>query len=173
MKSAFDSFCRIVAPMALLAAPAAALADPVSATRPESVVSALKQAGYAAALGQDDSGDPLVKADIGGWQTLVVFYDCNEITHEGCQSLQFNAGFMPERPFGAAQAAAFTRENRFGAVAVNDDKSVNVTWDVITGEGIDPSVFALVVKSYRLALDTVGAQVFPGKSGVRVATASR
>ncbi|MEO0031744.1 MAG: hypothetical protein RIS94_1502 [Pseudomonadota bacterium] len=173
MKSVFDSFCRTIAPVALLATPAVAFADPVSAMKPESVVSALKDAGYQASLGQDDSGDPLVKADIGGWQTLVVFYDCNEITHESCQSLQFNAGFMPERPFGAAQAAAFVRDNRFGAVSVNDDKSVNVTWDVITGQGIDPSVFALVVKSYRLALDTIGTQVFPGKAPVRVASALR
>ncbi|MDF8334827.1 YbjN domain-containing protein [Novosphingobium cyanobacteriorum] len=177
MKSFRDSICRIIAPIAMLAplpaVAAPAPADTVSATRPQSIVVALQAAGYTAQLGQDDAGDPLVKADIGGWQTLVVFYDCNEVTHEGCQSLQFNAGFMPERPFGATQAAAFVRDNRFGAVSVNDDKSLNVTWDVITGEGIDPSVFALVVKSYRLALDSIGTQVFPGKGPMQVASASR
>jgi hypothetical protein len=175
MKSAFQQLCATIAPIGLAAAllaPVPALAETVSAMKPASVVEALKTAGYEASLTQDESGDPLVKAAIGGWQTLVVFYDCNEITHEACQSLQFNASFMPERAFDAAHAAAFVRDNRFGAVSVADDKSVNVTWDVITGQGIDPSVFALVVKSYRLALDTIGTQVFAA-GRPRLASAAR
>ncbi|WP_408590780.1 YbjN domain-containing protein [Novosphingobium sp.] len=153
--------------------PATAYADSISASRPEGIVAALQAAGHEAALTHDESGDPLIQASIGGWSTQVVFYDCNEITHESCQSLQFATGFMPERPFGAAQAAAFVRDNRFGAVSVADDKTVSVTWDVITGSGIDPQVFGLVLKSYRLALDTIGGQVFAPGHQPRLASASR
>jgi hypothetical protein len=151
----------------------AAAADGVSAADPASVAAALKAAGHNAVLTRDDSGDPLIRAQIGGWTTQVVFYDCNEVTHAGCQSLQFNASFIPDKPFDATAAAAFVRDNRFGAVSVNPDHSVNVTWDVITGRGIDPSVFALVVKSYRLALDTIGSEVFTPAHQPRLASASR
>lgn len=154
------------------AAPAQA-ADTVSAADPAGVVAALSAAGHKAMLGQDSSGDPLIRAEIGGWSTQIVFYDCNEITHSACQSLQFNASFMPEKAFDSAAAAAFVRDNRFGAVTVAPDRSVNVTWDVITGRGIDPSVFALVVKSYRLALDTIGEQVFSPQHRPHLASAAR
>jgi hypothetical protein len=159
---------------AMAAAPAiAAVPDAVAAAEPAGVVAALQAAGHRAVLTQDDSGDPLIHASIGGWTTQVVFYDCNEISHAGCQSLQFNASFMPEKPFDAAAAAAFVRDNRFAAVTVAPDKSVSVTWDVITGRGIDPSVFALVVKSYRLALDTVGSEVFSPANRPHLASAAR
>lgn len=176
MKLANNALFRIIAPLAAgaaFAAPVAAHAESISANRPESIVAALQAAGHQAVLGHDDSGDPLIQATIGGWSTQVVFYDCNEITHQSCQSLQFATGFMPERPFGAAQAAAFVRDNRFGAVSIGDDKSVSVTWDVITGSGIDPQVFGLVLKSYRLALDTIGSQVFAPGHQPRLASASR
>ena len=178
MKSTIDSFCRLIASGALLAPLAAHAAQPaaapanVSAMQPQSVVAALESLGHQAQLGADSSGDPLVKADIGGWRTQVVFYDCNEITHEGCQSLQFNASFVPDRPFDAQKAAAFVRDNRFGAVSVGDDKSVNMTWDVITGEGIQPSVFALVVKSFGLALDTIGSEAFTKGRAPQLASAA-
>ena len=155
------------------AAPVDARADSIAAAEPATVAAALKAAGHDAVLTRDDSGDPLIKANIGGWATQVVFYDCNEITHDACQSLQFSASFMPEKAFTSADAAAFVRDNRFGAVTVAPDRSVNVTWDVITGRGIDPSVFALVLKSYRLALDTIGSEVFTPANRPRLASASR
>ncbi len=168
---------RSFAALALLlgsAAPALAAENtPIAAAEPATVEAGLKAAGHNAVLTRDDNGDPLIRATIGGWATQVVFYDCNEITHTACQSLQFNASFMPEKPFDAAAAAAFVRDNRFGAVTVAPDRSINVTWDVITGRGIDPSVFALVVKSYRLALDTIGAQVFSPEHGPHLASAAR
>ncbi len=145
----------------------------VAAAEPAGVIAALHAAGHDAHLARDDSGDPLIHARIGGWATQVVFYDCNPITHAGCQSLQFNASFMPEKPFDAAAAAAFVRDNRFGAVTVAPDHAITVTWDVITGRGIDPSVFALVVKSYRLALDTIGSEVFSPASRPHLASAAR
>jgi len=164
-------------PLALcagFAAPAfAAPAYGVAAAEPASVAAALRAAGHDALLTHDDSGDPLIKASIGGWATQVVFYDCNEVTHAACQSLQFSASFIPEMPFTSADAAAFVRENRFGAVTVAPDRSVNVTWDVITGRGIDPSVFALVIKSYRLALDTIGSEVFSPANRPHLASAAR
>jgi len=174
MKSVFTPIFACLAVLcAGFAAPAAAAPnDGIAAAEPASVAAAIKAAGNDAVLTRDEAGDPLIKATIGGWSTQVVFYDCNEITHAACQSLQFSSSFMPERPFGTADAAAFVRDNRFGAVTVGPDRSVNVTWDVITGRGIAPSVFALVIKSYRLALDTIGAQVFTPANRPHLASAA-
>ncbi|WP_428333428.1 YbjN domain-containing protein [Novosphingobium sp.] len=178
MKSVFSPIARATIPaiFCAMACGVPAFAEsftPVSATDPAGIVSVLQASGDKAQLTHDDSGDPLIKAQIGGWTTQIVFYDCNEITHSACQSLQFNANFMPEKPFDAAAAAAFVRDNRFGAVTVSPDRTVNVTWDVITGRGIDPAVFSLVVKSYRLALDTIGSQVFSPAHMSHLASASR
>jgi hypothetical protein len=180
MKSVRDPIAKATIPLALCAALAIAsparadtLNSPVSATEPAGIVTALRAAGHDAVLTHDDGGDPLIKASIGGWTTQIVFYDCNEITHAACQSLQFNASFVPDKPFDSTAAAAFVRDNRFGAVTVAPDRTVNVTWDVITGRGIDPSVFALVVKSYRLALDTIGSEVFSPAHRPHLASASR
>jgi hypothetical protein len=189
MKSVFAPIARFLIPLALYAGtvvPAhaemsalpemsahAGMSNGVAAADPASVAAALKAAGHDAVLTHDDSGDPLIRASIGGWASQIVFYDCNEITHAGCQSLQFSASFMPEKPFDAAAAAAFVRDNRFGAVTVGPDRAINVTWDVITGRGIDPSVFALVVKSYRLALDTIGSEVFTPAHRPHLASATR
>ena len=177
MKSACNPIFRVFSVgllgMAMLCGAPARAADSVSASDPAGVVAALSAAGHKAVLGHDSSGDPLIRAEIGGWTTQIVFYDCNEITHAGCQSLQFNASFMPEKAFDAAAAAAFVRDNRFGAVTVAPDRSVSVTWDVITGRDIDPSVFSLVVKSYRLALDTIGEQVFLPQHRPHLASAAR
>jgi hypothetical protein len=72
--------------------------------------------------------------------------------------LQFASSFHPERPFSAEKAVEFVNANRFGAVSVAPDKSVTVSWDVITGRGLDASVFAMVVRSYRMALDRSAAR---------------
>jgi hypothetical protein len=152
--------CAVIGGIMLATTPSAR-AETVSAMTPASVVTALKAQGYQATLGEDSSGDPLVTADIGGWRSQVVFYDCNEVTHAACQSLQFSSSFHPERPFDAEKAVAFVNANRFGAVSVAADKSVTVSWDVITGSGIDTSVFAMVVKSYRMALDRSAAKCSP------------
>ncbi|GHC92795.1 YbjN domain-containing protein [Novosphingobium pokkalii] len=164
--------CAVIGGIMLATAPSAR-AETVSAMTPASVVTALKAQGYQATLGEDSSGDPLVTADIGGWRSQVVFYDCNEVTHAACQSLQFSSSFHPERPFDAEKAVAFVNANRFGAVSVAADKSVTVSWDVITGSGIDTSVFAMVVKSYRMALDSIGSEVFLASGHPQLASAAR
>lgn len=173
MEIKLPAIASVVVAGILLATAPCAQAETVSAMTPASVVSALQAQGHDAKLGQDSSGDPLVMADIGGWRTQVVFYDCNEVTHAACQSLQFSSSFHPERPFDAEKAVEFVNANRFGAVSVAPDKSVTVSWDVITGSGLDASVFAMVVKSYRLALDSIGSEVFPGGGHPQLASAAR
>lgn len=138
----------------------AAHATTVSAIRPEGVAEALTNLGYSAELARDASGDPLINADIGGWQAALMFYECNEKTHDGCQSLQFVANFTPEKKFTAEDALRFNRNTRFASVSLGKDAAVMMTWDVVTGKGIDLEVFSNSVDMFRSAMDTLGTEVF-------------
>jgi hypothetical protein len=83
----------------------------VSAVKPDGVAVALQNLGYKAELAKDANGDPLINTDIGGWQAALLFYECNEKTHDGCQSLQ-----LPERRLvEGAQLAAVQRGPSGGA----------------------------------------------------------
>lgn len=132
----------------------------VSAVKPEGVAEALKNLGYAAELAKDANGDPLINADIGGWQAALLFYECNEKTHDGCQSLQFVANFTAEKKFTAEDAVRFNRNTRFASVSLGKDDAVMMTWDVVTGKGIDFEVFSNSVDMFRSAMDTLGTEVF-------------
>ena len=132
----------------------------VSAVKPDSVAVALQNLGYNAELAKDANGDPLINTDIGGWQAALLFYECNEKTHDGCQSLQFVANFTPEKKFTADDAVRFNRNTRFASVSLDKDQSVMMTWDVVTGKGIDLEVFSNAVDMFRSAMDTLGTEVF-------------
>lgn len=140
--------------------PAASHATTVSAVKPDSVTEALRNLGYSAELVRDANGDPLINADIGGWQAALMFYECDAKSHEGCQSLQFVANFTPEKKFGAAEAVQFMKNTRFASVSIAQDDSVLMTWDVITGKGIDLEVFSSAVDNFRSAMDNLGTEVF-------------
>ncbi|MGV3511523.1 MAG: YbjN domain-containing protein [Novosphingobium sp.] len=143
-------------------APSAAQAatGTVSAVKPEGVAEALKNLGYTAELAKDSNGDPLINTEIGGWQAALLFYECNEKTHDGCQSLQFVANFTAEKKFTAEDAVRFNRNTRFASVSLGKDDAVMMTWDMVTGKGIDFEVFSNSVDMFRSAMDTLGAEVF-------------
>jgi len=140
--------------------PATASATTVSAIKPDGVAEALTNLGYTAELATDANGDPLINADIGGWQAALMFYECNAKTHDGCQSLQFVANFTPEKKFTAEDAVRFNRNTRFASVSLGKDDAVMMTWDVVTGKGIDFEVFSNSVDMFRSAMDTLGSEVF-------------
>ncbi|KPF91949.1 hypothetical protein IP81_07785 [Novosphingobium sp. AAP83] len=132
----------------------------VTAVKPDSVAVALQNLGYKAELAKDANGDPLINTDIGGWEAALLFYECNEKTHDGCQSLQFVANFTPEKKFTPDDAVRFNRNTRFASVSLDKDQSVMMTWDVVTGKGIDLEVFSNAVDMFRSAMDTLGTEVF-------------
>ncbi|MBB3858919.1 GH18 family chitinase [Novosphingobium hassiacum] len=147
-----------MAPGAALAA--ASSTTTVTAVRPDSVAQALNNLGYTAEMAKDANGDPLINADIGGWQAALMFYECNDKTHDGCQSLQFVANFTPEKTFSAEDAVKFMRNTRFASVSLDKDQAVTMTWDVVTGKGIDLEVFSNSVDMFRSAMDSLGTAVF-------------
>lgn len=154
----------------LLAASALALATPplgaqtgeamVTAKNPQGIVDALEGAGYDAELTQDGAGDPMIVTELSGWSSRIYFYGCDETSHDGCDALQFSAGFDRKQPWTAEEAIALARKYRFSSIYLDDEGDPYIEWDVITGDGIPAPVFLASVLSFSDAIDVARSEAF-------------
>ncbi|WP_338466315.1 YbjN domain-containing protein [Novosphingobium sp. ZN18A2] len=155
-------FAAAIAAVLATASPGTAEAR-VSAGDPDGMVAQLVKMGAKAELTRDDIGDPLINAEINGWKSSLVFYDCNA-AHAKCQSFQFVAIFDAPKGFDPAPLYDFPRTHRFAAITINAQGDPRVSWDVITNGGIDDGIFRSAVFSFGNMLDAVGAIIFPRKA---------
>lgn len=136
--------------------------DTLSAKEPAGIVIALLNAGYDATLETDDFDDPLIKFEGEGYKYDMLFYGCDETTHEGCDSVQLRAGFDRAKPWNADEAIKLSRENRYTAVALDDDGDPYIFWDIVTGEGIPAAVLLDSIDRFErnaeLAAETIFAE---------------
>lgn len=89
----FKTYRPLFAGLALALAPAgtAALAADVSASKPETLVSAMQDAGYRATLTTDQVGDPKIESAAAGVNFGVLFYGCTD--GADCTDVCLSAGF--------------------------------------------------------------------------------
>ena len=147
-----------------LAAPA--LAAPVSAKKPETLVGALSAAGYEVTAGTDDTGDPVLDLVMQGYKARLLFLDCDEQTHDKCGSVQFFASFDAEGAgLSAADAVRFAGRYRYGAVTLNPSGDPTLRWDVEIGDGIPREVFVTAASRFLGTVQALGAVVFPKVAG--------
>ncbi|BAR98575.1 hypothetical protein BV133_982 [Blastochloris viridis] len=74
-----------------------AVAADVTATRPDSLIAALQNAGYQAKLTKDATGDPMIESRAAGFRFRVVFFGCDNGAN--CNQVVFAAGFLTkEKP---------------------------------------------------------------------------
>ena len=66
---------------------ATANAANVTSHKPQSLVSALQNAGYKAALSKDDDGDPRIETASSGNTIRIVFSNCDN--HASCKTIEF------------------------------------------------------------------------------------
>ncbi len=154
---------RLLAASALvLAAPLGAQAGEamVTAKNPQGIVDTLKAAGYDAELTADGAGDPLVVTELSGWSTRIYFYGCDETSHDGCDAVQFSAGFDRKEPWTAEKAMALARTYRFSSTYLDDEGDPYIEWDVITGDGIPAPVFLASVLGFSDAIDVARSEAF-------------
>jgi hypothetical protein len=121
-----------------LAMPAAAAS--VRAQDPESLVTAMRNAGYSAKLGTDKVGDPMITSDIGGTTFQVFFYNCTD--HEECATVQFNAGFDLKTSPGLAPINEWNSKQRFGRAYIDKEGDPILQMDVdLDDGGLSPELF--------------------------------
>ena len=138
------------------------MAATVSARQPETLVAALKQAGYEVTAGTDDTGDPVLDLVMQGYKARLLFLDCDEASHDKCGSLQFFAAFDAEGAgMSVEDANLFARRYRYAAVSVTANGDPRLRWDIETGDGIPSEVFVTAAARFLGTVQAMGAMVFP------------
>lgn len=133
----------------------------VSAKDPQGLVNLLDIAGYRPELSTDGYGDPLITITLDDWGADLVFYGCDEDEHNECESLQLLAGFKPESPLTPEQLLGISKRFRFASVSLADDKTIQIGWDIVTGEGIPAKVLLQGLRHYTDTLDSAAEIIFP------------
>lgn len=111
-------------------------AGTICAADPQSVVSAIQDAGYRAKLGKMESnGNPFIASSAGGYDFDVQFNNCTD--NKDCESLMFIISFNNDDGANTIDLANKWNEgHRFSTMSLNDAKWLNVSYDVTTVGGL-------------------------------------
>lgn len=118
--------------VAAMGAAVPATAQTVQGTRPETIMTALRDAGYRAALSKDNVGDPVIKSGAAGVDFSVLFYNCTE--HKDCKTVQFYAGFV-KKGVSLDTMNTWNAEHRFGRAYLDDEKDPRIEMDLDLDKG--------------------------------------
>ncbi|HEX8125539.1 MAG TPA: YbjN domain-containing protein [Allosphingosinicella sp.] len=128
-----------------MAAFAAAWAIPahaqmVRAQDPGTLVSALQKAGYAAKLGTDKVGDPMITSGVSGTTFQIFFYNCTD--HKKCATVQFHSGYDLKTSVGLEKINDWNSNQRFGRAYLDkeDDPILQMDLDLDDG-GVSSALF--------------------------------
>lgn len=132
----------LVAALALVIAGDAAAAN-VTSFAPQTLVSALQDAGYKAKLTKDDAGDPRIETAVDGNDITVALLDC--VNNAGCHTVEFmgvwNCGDTVD---GCRKAAAeATAEESPSKVLWSEERKTAVVFMYMLFDkaGVSPELF--------------------------------
>jgi Putative bacterial sensory transduction regulator len=126
---------RILAALAIAITivPVHARAQMVTAQDPQSVVNAMKNAGYKAELTKDPTGDPVINSGSSGSDFSIYFYNCTK--NIDCRTVQFSAGYNPDKTPTAEVMNDWNINNRFARGYVTPKGTARVEMDVDLDDG--------------------------------------
>jgi hypothetical protein len=117
-----------------------AQAQMVQAQDPDSLVRALQDRGYAAQLGTDKVGDPMITSGVGGTTFQIFFYNCTDNTD--CATVQFHSGYDLDRTIGLERINEWNRAQRFGRAYLDRENDPILEMDVdLDDGGMSPELF--------------------------------
>jgi len=125
------TYMALAALLAGTAVPAGA--QMVRAQDPQSLVTALQEAGYAAKLGADKGGDPMITSGSSGTTFQIFFYNCT--AHKACATVQFHAGYDLEKGLAMDKINAWNSSQRFGRAYLDKDNDPIVEMDLDLDDG--------------------------------------
>jgi hypothetical protein len=114
----------------------------ICASQPETVLNAIKEAGFRAKLEKDKLGDPMISSAASGYNFEIYFYGCEKAKQ--CSSLQFQSSFSAEPDNTPAYANAWNSKKRFVQASV-EKQELQLSYDVSTIGGLNTENFADVV----------------------------
>ena len=126
--------------IALAWAAAPAGAQMVHAQDPQSVVSALQNGGYAAKLGVDKVGDPMITSGVSGTTFQIFFYNCTN--HLNCATVTFHSGYDLAQGPPLELINEWNRGQRFGRAYLDKENDPILEMDVdLDDGGVAPLLF--------------------------------
>lgn len=142
-------FRPAIALTAALCAPLPAVAqDLLTGANPFAFVTAIRDEGYKAELSEDDSGNPKIDGRMGRSNYSIFFLGCDD--SQGCNSVQFSAGYGKEAGWPLADVNAWNRAWRYGKAHVDDEGNPYLKYDVNTDFGITRESFADSLDIWRI-----------------------
>jgi Putative bacterial sensory transduction regulator len=123
---------RYLAALGALALGGAAQAEAISATNPQSIVTAMQNAGYKATLEKDSTGDPLIHSSSSGSNFSVFFFGCTK--NVDCRTIQFFAGYSDRKPT-LSQMNDWNSKKRFARAYISDSGNARIEMDVDLDDG--------------------------------------
>jgi hypothetical protein len=130
----------------------AAHANEIFASQPKTVVTAIQELGYRAAVVSETDGKRIDSA-VGGLNYSIRFYGCDD-AGAGCQFLEFTTSFTVEPAVAPEAIAQWNRDNLFGTAFVDDTGLPNVSYTVTTVGGLTAENFADVLARWEVTLDS-------------------
>ena len=110
-----------------------AQAQMVKAQDPQSLVKALQNAGYAAKLGTDKVGDPMITSGVSGTTFQIYFYNCTN--HKACATVQFHSGYDLKNPVSLERINEWNRGQRFARAFLDKEDDPILQMDVDLDDG--------------------------------------
>ena len=132
----------------------------ISATRPEELASAMKEAGFKAELKRADGENPSIDTEFSGWTSTVYLMDCDAETHSKCQSVMLRTGFNRKEPMSSDLVNEIVSKQRYLALSLDDEGDPWADWDIVTGDGIPKATFFLALRKYAEQVDALSERVF-------------
>lgn len=103
------------------------------------LIAILRQQGFAASLGQDSYGDPMIEAQAGGVPFSIVTYGCNHDAEPTCERLQLITSFrLPEgvSEYDIALMNAYNARFLFGRAYIGADGNPTVDYTINLHHGV-------------------------------------
>jgi Putative bacterial sensory transduction regulator len=122
----------IIALAATFAFAGTAQAQMVTAKNPQSIASALQNAGYKAELTKDGTGDPLIRSSSSGSSFAIFFFGCTK--NVDCATIQFFAGYTDKKAT-LSQMNDWNSKKRFGRAYLADSGAARIEMDVDLDDG--------------------------------------
>jgi len=133
-------FKWLLAALAMGAWTVPAQAQMVRAQDPGTLVSALQKGGYAASLGADKIGDPMITSGVNGTKFQIYFYNCKD--NKNCATVQFRSGYALKTRVSLERINEFNRSQRFGRAYLDKEGDPILEMDVdLDDGGLSPALF--------------------------------